>query len=140
MPTKERKRLWGEVSTALAAGVFAHNQLVRPKWITYGLLPAFFVFLCAFFYRFGFPFALSLISTLPVFILLERITRLFSTEFPDEMSQVKDLIKLVKSLDSKTWSEAEVFAKIRAITVDQLGIDESLITLDARFIDDLGLG
>jgi len=75
-----------------------------------------------------------------VFILLERITRLFSTEFPDKMSQVKDLIKLVKSLDSKTWSEEDVFVKIRGITAEQLGIDKSLVTLDAKFIDDLGVG
>jgi hypothetical protein len=55
------------------------------------------------------------------------------------MSQVKDLIKLVKSLDSKTWSEEEVFAKVRVITAEQLGVNESQVTLDAKFIDDLGL-
>ena len=52
---------------------------------------------------------------------------------------MKDLIKLVKSLDSKTWTEEEVFVKIRTITAEQLGVDESLVGLDARFIDDLGL-
>jgi acyl carrier protein len=140
IPKKNRKKLWSEVTTALADGVFFHNRLVRPKWLTYGLLPAFFVLPCAYFFWLGFPFALSLISTLPVFILLERITRLFSTEFPAGMSQVKDLIKLVKSLNSKTWSEEEVFVKIRTITAEQLGIDESLVTLDAKFVDDLGIG
>ncbi|MBV5350404.1 hypothetical protein JZU71_04570, partial [bacterium] len=60
-------------------------------------------------------------------------------EFPDGMSQVKDLIKLVKSLDSKTWSEEEVFVKVRAITAEQFGVDESKVTRDAKFIDDLGL-
>jgi len=55
------------------------------------------------------------------------------------MSKVKDLIKLVKSLDSKTWTEEEVYAKIRTITAKQLGIDESVVTLDAKFVDDLGV-
>jgi acyl carrier protein len=139
IPKKNRKKLWSEVTTALADGVFYHNRLVRPKWMTYGLLPAFFVLACAYFFWLGFPVALSLISTLPVFIVLEQITRLFSTEFPEGMSQVKDLIKLVKSLDSKTWSAEEVFVKVRAITAEQLGVDESQVTLDAKFIDDLGL-
>jgi acyl carrier protein len=141
IPKKNRKRLWSQVTTAMAAdGVFYHNRLVRPKWMTYGLLPAFFVMPCAYLLWIGFPFALSLISALPVFIFFERITRLFSTEFPNKMSQVKDLIKLIKSLNSKTWSEEEVFVKIRGITAKQLGIDESLVTLDAKFIDDLGAG
>lgn len=140
IPNKNRKRFWSQITKELADGVFLHNRLVRPKWMTYGLIPAAFVLPCAYFLWIGFPFALSLIITLPVFIIIELLTRLFRIEFPHGMSQVKDLVKLVKSLDSKTWSEEEVFVKIRVITSDQLGVDESLVTLDARFIDDLGAG
>lgn len=32
----------------------------------------------------------------------------------------------------------DVFEKIRSIIVEQLGVDESTITLDTAFIDDLG--
>lgn len=32
----------------------------------------------------------------------------------------------------------DVFEKIRSIIVEQLGVDESIITLDTAFIDDLG--
>lgn len=142
IPRKKRKKLWKELTTALSEGEFFQSRLVRPKWVTYSSFPAFFLLPCAILaFWFDFPFTLALISSLPVYVVLEWATRsLFSLEFPDGMSQVKDLIKLVKSLDSRTWSKEEVFAKIRTITVAQLGIDESLVTLDARFIDDLGVG
>jgi len=139
IPKKNRKRVWSEVSTALADGVFYQNQLVGPKWMTYGLLPGFFVLPCICFLCIGFPVALSLISALPVYIILKQTTRPFIIEFPDGMSQVKDLVKLVRSLDSKIWSEEDVYIKIRAITAEQLGVDESLVTPDARFVEDLGL-
>lgn len=87
-----------------------------------------------------FPSTLALISSLSLYILLSFMTRPFSYEFPDGMSQVKDLIKLVKSLDSRIWTEEEVFVKIRAITAEQLGIDAALVTMEARFVDDLGVG
>ncbi|KAB0664250.1 hypothetical protein F6V25_13845 [Oryzomonas japonica] len=141
IPRKKRKKLWKKVTTALSEGVFYQNRLVRPKWMIYGLIPAFFVLSCAtFIFWLGFPFSLAIISTLPVYIILVMTTQLFASEFPAEMSQVKDLIKLVKSLDSRTWSEEEVFAKIKTVTAEQLGINESLITRDAKFVDDLGAG
>lgn len=35
-------------------------------------------------------------------------------------------------------AEEEVFEKVKKIIVDQLGVDESLVTMEASFIDDLG--
>jgi len=32
----------------------------------------------------------------------------------------------------------EILKKVRKITSDQLGVEESQITMDARFVDDLG--
>ncbi|HHX09880.1 MAG TPA: acyl carrier protein [Firmicutes bacterium] len=32
----------------------------------------------------------------------------------------------------------KIFEKVKKIIVDQLGVDESLVTLEASFIDDLG--
>jgi acyl carrier protein len=141
IPTKNRKNLWKEVTTALSEGEFFRGRLVRPKWMTYSSFPAFLLLPCAvLMFCFDFPFTLALISSLPIYAALEWATRwLFSVEFPDGMTKVKDLVKLVKSLDSRTWTEEEVFAKIRTITAEQLGIDESVITLDAKFIDDLGV-
>ena len=110
--------------------------------MTYSSFPVFLLLPCAILkFWYDFPFTLALISSLPVYVVLEWATRrLYSVEFPDGMSKVKDLIKLVKSLDSRTWTSEEVFVKIRTITAEQLGVDESLVTLDAKFVDDLGFG
>lgn len=35
-------------------------------------------------------------------------------------------------------SKEEVFKKVKAIIVDQLGVEEAEVTLEAHFIDDLG--
>lgn len=35
-------------------------------------------------------------------------------------------------------NQEEIFDKVKAIIIDQLGVAESAITLDASFIDDLG--
>ncbi|MCG0237937.1 MAG: acyl carrier protein [Bacillota bacterium] len=35
-------------------------------------------------------------------------------------------------------SKEEIFKKVKAIIVDQLGVDESEVTPEAHFIDDLG--
>ncbi len=32
----------------------------------------------------------------------------------------------------------EEFEKVKAVIVDQLGVDESAVTMDASFVDDLG--
>lgn len=141
IPRKNRKNLWKKVTSAMSEGEFFRGRLDRPKWMAYSSFPAFLLLPCAILkFWYDFPFTLAFILSLPVYVVLEWGTRrLFSIEFPDGMSQVKDLIKLVKSLDSKTWTEEEVFVKIRTMTAEQLGVDELLVTLDARFVDDLGL-
>jgi acyl carrier protein len=141
IPKENREKVWGEIVGSLVEGGIFRGQLVRPKWMTWGLLPASLILPLVLFMMFlNFPFFLALVFSLPFFILTYGTTRLYSTDFPDGMTTVKDMIKLVKSLDPRTWSEQEVFIKIRAITAEQLGIDESQVTPEARFIDDLGMG
>lgn len=35
-------------------------------------------------------------------------------------------------------AQDEIFERLKKIIVEQLGVDESLVTMDASFIDDLG--
>ena len=76
-----------EVTTALSEGEFFRGRLVRPKWMTYSSFPAFLLLPCATLkFWFDFPFTLALISSLPVYAVLEWATRwLFCVEFPDGM-------------------------------------------------------
>lgn len=59
---------------------------------------------------------------------------------------VKDKKKIVKNIiltDTRggeliTMSSEEVFEKVKAIIVEQLGVTETTVTMEASFIDDLG--
>mgnify|MGYP004482816473 CR=1 FL=1 len=42
------------------------------------------------------------------------------------------------NLGGKQMSSEEIFDKVKSIIVEQLGVNESTITLEASFIDDLG--
>jgi len=35
-------------------------------------------------------------------------------------------------------AQDEIFERVKKIIIDQLGVDESLVSMDASFIDDLG--
>lgn len=59
---------------------------------------------------------------------------------------VKDKKKIVKNIiltDTRggeliTMSSEEVFEKVKSIIVEQLGVTEATVTMEASFIDDLG--
>ncbi len=44
----------------------------------------------------------------------------------------------LKKEDKIIMSSEEVFEKVKAIIVEQLGVSESAVTMEASFIDDLG--
>jgi acyl carrier protein len=60
--------------------------------------------------------------------------------FPSQFLTVGDLVKACGiSKTSKTWSREEVFLKIRKITSENLGINESEILETSLFVRDLGI-
>lgn len=53
------------------------------------------------------------------------------------------IVKNIKLTDTRggeliTMSSEEVFEKVKAIIVEQLGVTETTVTMEASFIDDLG--
>ena len=74
-----------------------------------------------------------------VSIVTDRVTRLPKTEIPEAYSRVKDLVKYARTLDMKVWTREEVFEKVRRITAEQLGVKKELVTMEARFVEDLGM-
>ena len=57
----------------------------------------------------------------------------------EEFATVKDLTTFIKTLDTKVWTREEVFEKTKAIVSEQLGVKEELVTMEARFVEDLGM-
>ncbi len=69
--------------------------------------------------------------------LADLMTIPFRMEIPESCSRVKDLVRYVGSLDPRVWSKEAVFVKLREIIVEQLGVKESQVTLEAHFVNDL---
>lgn len=142
----DRRQVWCGLMDSLAGQKTTWPSLVRPRWLT-GLvcvaIPAMAwigVTGVMGFYDVAFPIVIGWGAAMVTSLLGGLLTIPFRREFPREFSQVKDLIKLVTTLDSRTWSEDEVFQKIRVITAEQLGVEKSRVTWDAEFVNDLGAG
>jgi acyl carrier protein len=45
----------------------------------------------------------------------------------------------VIAVQNKSWDRSSVFAAIRRVIVEQLHVEESRVTLEARFVEDLGI-
>ena len=54
------------------------------------------------------------------------------------MNKIKYIFWDIKGGELKIMSSEEVFEKVKAIIVEQLGAAEASVTLEASFIDDLG--
>ncbi len=59
------------------------------------------------------------------------------------MLKKKMIVKNIKLTDARggeliTMSSEEVFEKVKSIIVEQLGVTEATVTMEASFIDDLG--
>jgi acyl carrier protein len=136
---KDRRKRWRELVAALAENKSRWPGLVRPKWMRVGLL-VIMVAACLGLVVFTWlPFVLSFFAAVAVGLIGVYLTVPFEREFPARFSRVQDLVPFVTTLDAGVWSKEEVFQKVKAITVEQLGVEASKVSLEARFVDDLGL-
>jgi acyl carrier protein len=138
---KNRRERWRDLVESLTDKQTRWPALVRPTAINvvvFGVLPAATCIGLAVFT--WLPFPLAFFAAVAVGFIGACLTVPFKCEFPHSFCHVQDMIKFTKTLDSRIWSKEEVFQKVRAITVEQLGVKESQVTLEARFVDDLGVG
>lgn len=140
IPRTNRNELWGRIMALINASDTTYSSLVRPEWVVRVAVLVLFGTAYMAYAVWGWG---STVITLPVgiatTILGARITVPLKQEFPGELNQVKDLIRFVPKLDANTWSKDEVFQKVRQITVEQLGVKESEVTLETDYVKDLGM-
>ena len=67
-------------------------------------------------------------------------TSVFRIEFPRKFYFVKDLVRIVSTLDEAVWNKNEVYSRVKKLVVDQLGVKENNVHPNSHFIDDLGMG
>ena len=138
---KNRRKNWAAILSALSGGQTVFAPLERPKWLKlaiYLIIPviAFPVLLRLTYYTVN----LSVIMTGALIPLLMLLTTPMKYEFPDNFYSVKDLIRIIGTLQTKTWDKDELYKKIRKIIAQQLNIKEEDIHPDSHFIKDLGMG
>jgi acyl carrier protein len=137
---KDRKQRWQKLLESVIEEKRLFLDLVRPNWLIIVLLLLMFATCLGLVMFTWLPFICSFVAALAVGFIGSILTIPFKYELPKGFKQVKDLIPYITTLDTRMLSKEEVFQKIRAITVEQLGVNEAHVTLDAKFVDDLGAG
>lgn len=136
---ENQKKRWRLLGTVVDTRPLLPD-LERPKWLNIVLL-LLMVATCLGLVMFTWvPFLFSFLAAIAVGFIGNILTIPLRQELPTGFKQVKDLIPYITTLDSRILSKEEVFQKIRAITVEQLGVNEAHVTLEANFVDDLGVG
>ena len=142
IPRKNRRKVWEKFLMDLS-GISARDiplELAdRIKWSVTFFLPAV-VFLASFTYL---PLSLWWIGLLTAWftvLFFDWILTPIKKEFPRNCVATKELVKYIKSADIKVWSRNQVFEKIKKIIVEQRDITPEHITLNAHWVDDLGMG
>lgn len=138
---KNRKKYWSAILFELSGRQTGFASLQRPRWVKlaiYLIIPmiALPVLLNLTYYSID----LSLIATGALIPLLTLLTIPMKYEFPANFRSVKDLVKIIGTLQTKAWDKDEVYNKIKKIISKQLGIKEEDIKPDSRFVKDLGVG
>lgn len=153
VPQQSRVHAWEQLRLQMGAKVWP--ELVRPSSLSIAIALAgalvFIVSFCAV------CVVSPLKSLLPAGIIggllagaaiwgMDRSTRSFRRAFPPRLNTVEKLVRYLAVFQCEftdgaatRWSRDEVAARIRELTIDQLGIKESDYDEDARFIEELGM-
>jgi hypothetical protein len=82
---------------------------------------------------------LSLIPSCIIGILLNFVILPFQSKFPKNYRTIKDLTRIVGTLDTKIWSRDEVYYQVKKVVVEVLGVKEEDVQPNSHFVDDLGM-
>lgn len=135
---ENRVSIWKNLLSTISNGSTIHAPLERPSRVTNSILAStILVFLLLIFAMKEFisPFILTCFFH----IILNASTKSLCTEFPNKFLLVKDLTRIISTLETKVLSRDEVYDLVKDIIIDQLGIKEDKIQPDSHFIKDLGI-
>lgn len=137
---KQRLKYWDKILSQLSRGQTIRVNLERPKWLKitiYFVMPL--IVFPIFFYLTYFSIPLTVLAVGALIFILTLFTKSMKYEFPSNFMYVKDLIKIVGTLQTKVWGKDEVYKKVRKIVAAQLNIKENDILPDSHFVKDLGV-
>lgn len=135
---KDRLFIWKKFLKYLSSGKTLYAPLTRPIWVVrlmYMLLVITFI-ACLLELE---NVALALIFTFFVGVIYHAGTSFLAIEFPNNISTVGDLTRLIATSDTSIWKRDEVYKTVKKLVSEQLGVREELIKPDSHFIHDLGM-
>jgi acyl carrier protein len=136
---KNRINTWKNFLHTLSNDKTMYAPLSKPKWVE-ALIVVFTLSVFAIAYFNTDNGLLSFVIAIIAGAILQAATSSLKTEFPNNYSHVKDLTRIVSTLDTTVWNKEDVYNRVKQIVVKQLGVKESDIRPNSHFIDDLGMG
>jgi acyl carrier protein len=145
-PMEQHARAWTTLKTGTE--VWTWPELQRPAWLTWSLF-GFGMALFSTCVYFGVnprgigEFTAAYICAGPATIIFivtaGRLTRPFKQFIPARYATLRQLIRATATVSSGSWARNDVAEAVKAIVIEQLGLEESRYREDARFIQDLGV-
>lgn len=137
IPRKSRKQYWTAIANNLSAGKpYVYGKLKPPSW--YVCLVFLIIFLILIFVAsFASLLEFLFIATPAALAVYAILYGLFRTEIPGAFKQVSDLLAV---MPRESWTRGDVEFVVKRLVVETLGVEESEVNNDSRFIEDLGAG
>lgn len=138
IPKNGRKGKWDILIGNLTGGerhiplVLKYKKESALAWCLFFLL--LIVEVASFFLSFKISNAIFIIALFSLIIAVS-LTKLCKDEFPPKYRKAGDLTSLAKQ-----WSREEVFLVIKRLIMETNGVEESKITEEAKFYEDIGFG
>lgn len=136
---KNRKNTWKDFLRTLSDGKTMYAPLSKPKWVMVLMVAASFLIFVITYFKTNIGY-LSFIVSIITLAIIQAATSGLKVEFPSNLSLVRDLTRIVSTLDTTVWEKEDVYNRVKKIVVDQLGVKESDVYPNSHFIDDLGMG
>ncbi|MDQ7072778.1 MAG: acyl carrier protein [Gammaproteobacteria bacterium] len=119
----DRTIVWQRLLSTIPTGKPINAPLEKPRWITLSIfISSLLVFMICL--AITESLMLSFLTALFNSWVLGVATTLFKTEFPKNFLTVKDLIRLVSTLETKIWQRDQVYNRIKMLVVEQLGVKD----------------
>jgi acyl carrier protein len=154
VPKPREKELWEQIKATL--GPRNWPGLVRPAWMSLslsvigaGVFSATVVAVIHLLWGAGtkdwrdfvfFSAAGGIVLTTLFGIIAAVLTRPYCLYIPAHLASIRDVIPHAVTSDRITgWTREDVAIVVKRLTAEQLGLDESEVTEDSRFVEDLNL-
>jgi acyl carrier protein len=148
IPKNVRRKLWGNLAEKLQLEV---PKLIKPNWLKYILIAVILIFIISAMIGHGlglltiYVYLLIIPTSLLITWASFKLTYPFEYDFGFREKTVGDLTnELVKlnfgttSREVRSWSDEQVWDKMKELIVYQLGVKPEEVVSSAEFIKDLG--